>query len=273
VLALASVLAGCSSAPDGHRRGGTTTVPASRLHASVNQFRHEEGTRQLKAGITNNARADIRVSRATIAWAGLAFPTVRLPDDAVPPGQTAAFTIDYGKARCGRLTLVAVVDGRTRRLPLHVDVPGLLERLRQGACAAQRLSRVVVVRLRLARQAVRDRGEEHLPATIVVRRRPGSPGTVRIVDLNGSVLIDLVPRDGPRALPGVLRPTQRVLSFPVLFGSNQRCNGHAQSQSQQTFLFSAYLRLDDRPQQRVLLPLSNAQRDRLIGLVERGCGD
>jgi hypothetical protein len=96
---------------------------------------------------------------------------------------------------------------------------------------------------------------------------------VRIVEVDGSVLIDLEPRDGTHALPATLRPTDSVLSLPVRFGSTQRCNGHAQSQSQQTFLFSAFLRLGDRPPQRVLLPLSNRGRDRLIGLVERGCGD
>lgn len=277
VLALATLLSGCSAGSDGTSRR-SAGVPAGRLHASVNQFRHEEGTRQLKAGVTNNARVDIRVSRATIAWAGFAFPTVRLPDDPVLPGQTAAFAIDYGEPRCGRPPasrpmLVAVVDGRTRRLPLHVDDPGLLERLRLKACAAERLARVAVVRLHLARQTVRDGGAEQLPAMIVVRRRAGSAATVRIVDLDGSVLIDLEPRDGPHALPVVLRPADSVLSFPVRFASTQRCNGHAQSQSQQTFLFSAFLRLDDGPPQRVLLPLTKPERDRLIGLVERGCGD
>jgi len=277
-LVLAAVLAGCSTTPDAPTGRRSSSVPSSRLHASVNQFRHEEGTRQLKAGVTNDGRTGIRVTRATIAWAGFAFPTVRLPDDPVLPGQTAAFAIDYGRARCGRApaggpTLVAVVDGRTRRLPLHVDDPGLLERLRVKACATTRLARVASVHLRLARRTVRSGGAEQLPASVVVRRRAGSVATVRIVDLEGSVLINLVPRDGARALPAVLRPPDSVLSFPVRFSSTQRCNGHAQSQSQQTFLLSAYLRLGARTPQRVLLPLTNAERDRLIGLVERGCGD
>jgi hypothetical protein len=243
VLALAVVLTGCSGGPDGRPHTGSI-VPADRLHATVNQFRHEEGT-----------------------------------DDPVLPGQTAAFAIDYGEARCGRPptsrpSLVAVIDGRTHRLPLHVDDPGLLERLRLKACAAERLAGVAVVHLYLARHTVRDAGEQQLPASIVVRRRSSGPSeVVRIVDLDGSVLIDLVPRDGSRAFPAVLGPTDPELSLPVRFGSTQRCNGHAQSQSQQTFLFSAFLRLDDDPPQRVLLPLSNRARDRLIGLVKRGCGD
>jgi hypothetical protein len=253
-------------------------VPASRLHASVNQFRNQEGTRQLKAGITNNGRTEIRVTRATIDWPGLEFPTVRMPDDAVLPGQTAAFTIEYGQPRCdrppsSRPRLVAAVNGRNRRLPLHVDDPGLLERLRVKTCAAERLAGVATVQLRLARRTVRSGGREQLPATVVLRRRAGSTDAVRVVDLAGSVLIDLEPRDGSAALPALLRPADTVLSLPVRFGSTQRCNGHAQSQSQQTFLFSVYLRLGARPPQREILALSNAERDRLIGLVERGCGD
>ena len=200
---------------------------------------------------------------------------MRLPSGVVHPGQTAAFTISYGTPRCsGQQSpaplLVAVVNGRSMRLPLHVDDPGLLDRLRVKACDQQRLDRVASVDLRLARRSIRTAGGELLPATVVVRHRPGQTAPVRVVDLDGSVLIDLTPRDGPAALP-TSASRSGTLDFPVEFGSAHRCDGHARGQSQQTFLFSAYLRVGSRPQQRVVLGLSSAERDRLIGLVDRDC--
>jgi len=271
VLLAAGWCAGCS--------GRHTPAPrpsAAGLTASVAQFRNDEGTRRLKAGVTNSGDGDIRVTRATIAWGGLAFPTVPLPDDPVHPGQTAAFPIEYGAPRCtdpapGRPVLVALIDGRTRRLPLHVDEPGLLDRLRAKACAAERLDAVATVRLVLSTRTERVDGVEQLPGALVLRRRPGATGRVRVVDLSGSVLLALVPRGGRAALPGTLAADQDVLRFPVLMGSTHRCDAHALGQSSQTFLISAYVRLEDEPTQRVVLPLTTAERDRLTGVIHRVC--
>ncbi len=270
-----ALLAGCSADRPPAPAAPTSTAPV-RLDASVAQFRFDEGTRNLKAGVTNHTDHDIRVSRATLSWDGFAFPTVPLPDDAVHPGQTAAFTIAYGAARCGRApatepVLVAVIDGRTTRLPLRVEDPGLLDRLHAKACAAQVLARTATVHLRLATSTETLRGEEYLPGRLVVRHRPGATGRVLLVDLGGSVLLDLVPRAGPDALPGELAPDADVLAFPVLMGSAHRCDPHALGQSSQTFLISAYVRLGTDPVQRVVLPLSTAERDRLTGILDRDC--
>jgi hypothetical protein len=269
VLAAALAAPGCSPAPE--------PAPAPlRLVASVAQFRFDEGTRNLKAGVTNDSDRDIRVSQATIAWDGFAFPTVPVTGGAVQPGQTAAFTIAYGAPRCsapprGRPLLVAVVDGRTLRLPLRVEDPGLLLRLHAKACAAERLDAAATVRLRLARATTRIGGVEYLPGQVLLTHRPGATDRVRLVDLGGSVLLDLLPRGGRAALPGVLAGERRTLAFPVLLGSAHRCDAHALGQSSQTFLISAYVRLDAQATQRVILPLSTAERDRLISVVHRDC--
>jgi hypothetical protein len=271
-----ALLAGCSADRPPAAPASPTSTAAPRLDASVAQFRFDEGTRNLKAGVTNNGDHDIRVSQATISWDGFAFPTVPLTDAAVLPGQTAAFTIAYGAARCGQPpatepVLVAVIDGRTTRLPLRVEDPGLLDRLHAKACAAQVLDRAASVHLRLATSTETLRGEEYLPGRLVLRHRAGATAPVRVVDLGGSVLLDLVPRAGRGALPGELARDAEVLSFPVLMGSAHRCDPHALGQSSQTFLISAYVRLGSDPVQRVVLPLSTAERDRLTGILDRDC--
>ncbi|CAN5463460.1 hypothetical protein BH10ACT10_BH10ACT10_10510 [soil metagenome] len=276
-LALLACLAACSTACTGDPAPPVAARTSSplRLVASVAQFRFDEGTRHLKAGVTNDSDREIRVSQATIVWDGLAFPTVPVGGGAVLPGQTAAFTISYGAPQCSQPpatepVLVAVVDGRTTRLPLTVEDPQLLVRLQAKACAAQRLDEVASVDLRLATTTEEVRGEEYLPGDLVLRRRPGSPGRVRLVDLGGSVLVELVPRSGgtPRA---ALATDRLVLDYRVLLGSAHRCDPHALSQSSQTFLFSAYVRVGDDPTQRVILPVTRAQQDLLFGIIHRDC--
>jgi hypothetical protein len=281
--ALALVLlaaSGCTT--DGHHDATSAAPPsaadpvaAGDLVASMAQFRFDEGTRRLSAGVTNKGDRTIQVPKATLRWDGFAFPKVTVPDPVTQPGQTAAFTIAYGAPRCAQRpthspALVATVDGRVRRLPLHLDDPGLLGRLWTKACARERLDRAVDIRLRLGREVRRVAGEWSVPAEVVLRRRAGRE-RVELVDLGGSVLIELNPRGGRGALPGRLPGGRATLRFPVLFRSGHRCDAHALGQSSQTFLISAYLRLGSEPTQRVILPLSTVERDRLIGIVHRDC--
>ena len=240
------------------------------------QFRFDEGTRHLRAGVTNNSKRDIRVSSATIAWDGFRFPKVPITDDLVKPGLTAAFEIAYGAPRCsreptGKPALIAVVDGHPRRLPLRVDDPGLLGRLREKACAAERLDAAASVRLSFEPTTVRVHGEEYLPGRVVMVRRPGNAEPIRIVDLGGSVLVDFVARNGPRSLPATLAADQRRFVLPVLAGSAHRCDGHARGNSSQTFLLSVYLRLGDAPVQRRILIPAEPDQVRVLAVIDRDC--
>ena len=273
---LALVVGGCTVGCTEQQTPDVDQVPAARLDASVAQFRFDEGTRNLRAGVTNNSDRDIRVSSATIVWDGLAFPQVRIADDLVTPGLTAAFRIAYAAPRCSeepseRPVLEAVVDGRTRRLPLRVEDPGLLVRLRDRACAAERLDAAATVRLTFGRRTVTASGEEYLPGAVVVTRRDGPAPPLRVVDLGGSVLVDFVPRDGRAALPVTLRPDQRRLVLPVLAGSAHRCDGHARGNSSQTFLLSAYLRLGGAPVQRRIVVPTEPDQVRLLAVIDRDC--
>ncbi len=278
VLIACVLLGGCTTgpAPAPDPPGDSPRAEPLRLDASVAQFRFDEGTRNLKAGIVNEGRTPVRISAGTIDWDGFAFPTISIPDADIPPGQAAAFTIAYGAPRCDREpaaepTMVAVVDGQTRRLPLRVEDPGLLLRLHDKACARRRLDAVATVRLQLSKRTETVAGEEYVPARVVLRHRPGATARVRLTELGGSVLFDLVPRAGQGALPVDLSAGATRVVVPVLAGSAGRCDDHARSQSSQTFLWSLYVRLDGGAQQRIVTIPDEAEQTRLLALLDRAC--
>lgn len=251
-------------------------VPDRLLDASVAQFRNAEGTRDLLAGVTNNSERTIRVTTGTIDWSGFRFPTVEITDPTIPSGETAAFTIRYGRPVCGTrpgrsATMVTTVDGRTRRLPLRVQDPWLLVRLHRDACLAQSLDAVADVRLRLADRPREVRGQPVLPGDVVLQRRPRARAAVQVVELSGSVLLDLAPRQGAGALPARLGPSQASLSLPVYLASTGRCDAHALGQSQQTFLLGVYVRRGRGPVQRVLTVPGPAQQRTVMRMLSRAC--
>ena len=251
------------------------SVPAPRLVASATQFRYDEGTPNLHAGVTNAGTTSVTVTSATLVWPGFRWPTVRIPAKPVPPGQTAAFVIRYGAARCGTDPgapyLLATVDGQRRRLPLKVEDPGLLDRLRGSACARQRLARAVTLLLHLRRRTLVRQGQEALPGEVVLRRRAGSAEAVSVVDLGGSVLFDVTAAGGPGALPARLASHDAILRLRVLVGSAGRCDPHARGNSSQTFLFSVYTRVGSEPALRTIFIPSKRAQLRLLALLDRAC--
>lgn len=256
-LVLLLILAGC---------GGSSTprVPDAQLAASTTQFRNQEGTHALRTGVTNNSTRTIAVGTATFIWPGFEWPDVRVAQD-VPAGQTAAFDMSYGAARCDQhptrsASMRVSVDGTDRTLPLQVQDPGLLLRLWRRACALRTLADVASVRL----VPGRFDGPRYRAAIALTRRSGRTP--VRIVDVGGSVIIDMLAPARPRVLRG------RALRLPVTFRPSDRCDPHSLSQSQQTFLLSAYLRVGDDPVVRLILPLSHRVRADLQKMIDTYCG-
>ena len=268
-LALLAACTGAAPEPQPHRRVS--------LEVSVSQSRFDEGTRQLRAAVTNTGDHAVHVETAGIAWSGFEPRPAPVPAGDLGPGQTAGLVLEYGEPRCdGPATdppaMAVVVDGAEQDVPLERDDARGLARLHVRACAQQRLERSVDVSLRLLRGPVIRAGEEYLPGAIVLRRRPGSSDELTLLDLAGSVLLDLVPRDGRSVLPVRLAAEDDVLRLPVLVGSVHRCDAHALGQSSQTFLFSIYVKLRGQPAQRVTAIPDRATKEALTGILDRDCG-
>jgi hypothetical protein len=269
-VVVALTTGGCAGAPPEQPR-----TPVPRLDASVTQFRPDEGTHTLRAGLTNVGTRTVTVSSAGIDWPGLPAAPVPVPDGTLEPGASAAFSLQYGAPDCGpdpgtRPRMVVVADGVTSRLPLTVEDPQLLERLRAHECAQQRLDATADISLTFADHLERLDGEEMLPGQVVVRRRPGASTPLRVVGLGDSVLLRLRARDGA-ALPVRLPGDRTLLRIPVAAGSAHRCDPHALSQSSQSFLLSVYVRLAGEPAQRVLTIPDERSKALLTGAIRRDC--
>jgi uncharacterized protein YceK len=273
MLAAGLMLAGCSTpAPRQQAR-----EDAVRLEASVSQSRFDEGTRRLRAAVTNDGAATVQVTSATVDWSGFEPDEALFEDGRLGPGQTAGIALRYGEPRCAgdptdRVALGVTVDGVEHRVLLQPDDAAALRRLHVRACSEQRLERGFDVTLELGRRPVVLAGEEYLPGAVVVRRHQGSTEPLTVLDLRGSVLLELTARDGRSALPRRLPAADDVLRLPTLIGSAHRCDGHALGQSSQTFLLSIFVRIGTAPDQRVIVIPGKADRARLTAILDRDCG-
>ena len=243
------------------------------LRASITQNRFDEASGALLAGITNQSHRTIRVTRASIRWAGFSWPQVAINPVPVMPGQTAPFHISPGRAHCqGTVTaspvLSATVDGAALRLPLSVDLPGLLDQLRRSACAGQALSAAARVTLTISAREVTRRGAPYFRGAINLERTPGSHTVVSVVATLGSVLFDVLPA---RPLPDRLRASTARLRVPVVVGPTRRCDPHARGQASQPFLFAVFTRLGTEPQHRTITVPTPAEQRRLNRLLDRSC--
>ena len=248
---------------------------AGELYASAGQFRFDEGTRNVRTGITNNSSKPITVTTARIRWDGFHWAPAKLPKAPVLPNQTAAFMSHFGRANCARkpsgTRLLAVVNGVRRDLPLHLDQPGLIARLWTSVCAEQRLTDAASMTLSIGRSVLHDRGVPFYAGTVNVRRHqmPGEPVTV--VDLGGSILFNVLPREGRRLRPVRLLPGARTLTIPIRVGPTQECSAHSRGNTSQPFLFSVYTRTGGDPVHRTINVPDKETQLRLLGLLDRHC--
>lgn len=275
-----------TTAPDRSTTTTTTTSttapppPDVRFTATLLQYRPDEGTNRLEVELTNRSPAPVTVRAVQLRWSGVRDAPRTPKDTDYAVGQTIDLTTTYGTAACDVAdpadrpgVTVTLDDGRTVRLTLDQHGVDMLKRFRTRDCALQRLAYAATVEFDPDFHSVHIGGDEYLSSTLVLRRPDhGDTATaVTVATLTGSVLLTFTaPPAAP--LPVTLRPGEPELRVPVLIGSTFRCDDHSRSQSTQTFLLSAYLRIgDDRAQQRVILVPDAEVRAQAGALMDRAC--
>ncbi len=254
---LVSVLAGslglvtlvaCSSTPT--TTPGVEPTSAGQLAVTVLQQRVDATTRTVGVETTNHGDKPVHVSAVRLSGGGIDGPTTKLDTD-LQPGLTVALRTSYGRPDCADRDdpVVAHLTIGDRTDDFAVDRRGQVEvhRLLDTDCAKLRLAETVSVRLAGPYRDVSVDGQPRLAARLVLARRSTGPAA-DLRSLDGSVLIDLLTADSLIDLP---ESADRAVTA-VLLGSNGRYDPHALGGSTQTFLLSAYVRLGDLPEQRVV---------------------
>jgi hypothetical protein len=273
LVLLLCVVGACADSPGSDRQ--KPTPPSSELSASAGQFRFDEGTRNVRTGITNNSSKPITVTTARISWDGFEWSAAKLPKGPVLPDQTAAFISHFGRANCTAKPsgprLRAVVNGVRRDLPLRLDQPGLFERLQTSVCAAQRLTDAASLTLSIGRSVLRDNGVPFYAGTVTVVRDQVPGDLIAVVDLGGSILFNVLPREGRRLRPVRLSPGTESVTIPVRVGPTRECSPHSRGNTSQPFLFSVFTRTGGDPVHRNIKVPDKATQLRLWGLLDRYC--
>jgi len=221
VIAAVLLGAGCTGDPSTPPVPPVTTTaspPAAsvRLHATLLQYRPDEGTNRLEVEFTNEGRDPVTVRSVRISWAD-ARGAPRTPKDTTyAPGQTIDLTTTYGVAVCDQPrpiepphAVATLDDGSTIDVALDRHGSDMLKRSHAHDCALQRLSDTASVSLSTTFRRVHLNGEDYLSGNLLLRRPAGRAGTsgdaVTVSDLTGSALLTFVaPPSQP--LPATLRP-------------------------------------------------------------------
>lgn len=267
LVCLLLVLATACSQGDAARPATSTPT----LEVSVSQSRFDEGTRNLRAAITNAGTAAVTVTEATLTWRGFERQVTVLQPERLAPGDIVGFSLQYGDPRCptgedAPPAMAAVVDGAQHVVPLDEDDASEIRLLHERACLLHEVEGAADIELDLAGGTTRTARSEHLGGDIVVRPRDGT--AITLVDLAGSVLLRL---EADGRLPVEIPATAGVTRVPVRISSAGRCDPHALGNSSQTFLFGIHVRIGDRPPQRVVRFPNATERRMLTGLLDRSC--
>jgi hypothetical protein len=269
VVAALATLPGCTA--------DTAPAPPAEpsLTASVLQLRHEEATPTVHLHLVNTGDEPVDVASLRLGGPALSTPEAEpVPDDAhvLEPGELLTAPAEHEPPDCAApdapgVLVATLADGTSLEVGLDADGQQLVDWLVDGICGVQRLEESVRVRFLPRWRPGTVDGRAAMVGTLAIDRRGDGPA-VEVLGVRGSVLLDLVMRPPSFTLP-VAQDSARLEVALVPAG---RCDGHALSQSRQTFLLSVFAQLAGEHEQRLVLPPRPAVQDRVLAQVRRSCG-
>lgn len=276
--AAAVLLAGCAAAPSGGAASmpGTTVPPAPNLVGALQQYREDEVTHTLKVVLTNAGTTTARISSLRVAWPGMSGTDEAQVDYDIPPGATVALKVPYGDAVCSMPSrptdpVVAELTTPDAQITLQLTASDLLlEKLWDQDCARQRLLDAVQVGFGDTWTATTQDDAPVLRGSLVLARG-SSTSAIRLLDLDGSVLLTLdatPPADDPLlTMPADVASAE--LSIDV--GSTLRCDGHSLGESKKTYVFDVGLDVGDGRVDLTLQPPDDVKKQ-MYAVIEKACG-
>ncbi len=294
LLALAACTAGSDGAP-GPDASPTTALglggpgeSTPGMRATVVQQRADVGTTRIGLEVTTDRRTTVHVSGVQLVSDAFEEQPVTPKDTDFTPGRTIDLTVDYGTPVCtpdvsvddAQVVVHYVADGGdlTATLPVARLGRDLLSHLHTAGCARQRLDQAASLTYvtPFHRQVVD--GELSLVGALRLQRPPdgGSGEVVVIESVFGSVLFEFAVGAGPAGPSGhrvgVLGRDQRATTVPVLIRGTNRCDPHERSASQQTFIFTADVRVGSGRVHREIIEPPTRLRVQAMALLDDVCG-
>ena len=281
-----AALAGCTGGSDDDGSGGaptavTTSVEAadSGMRATVVQQRTDLGTPRIGLAVTTDHHTTLHVTAVQLlsdAFEGRA-PTPK--DTDFTPDRTIDLTVDHGRPVCSsgvtvddsQVLISYEQDGTARVVALPVAKLGrdLLANLHDGGCAQQRLAAAASFSYHTPFHRETVDGELVLAGELELKRPDdgGSDEKVVVKSVFGSVLFQFEATDAP----DVLESGQSSTRVPVLIRGNNRCDPHARSASQQTFIFTVEVRVGASPLHREIIEPPTRLRVQAMAYLDDVC--
>ncbi|MGY1726148.1 hypothetical protein ACI79J_04180 [Geodermatophilus sp. SYSU D01062] len=246
---------------------GPAAPPVPGIEAEAVELRTDAAVGgQVQVRVTDTGTEPFTVTAVAIDSPGFAPLPDRAVTAAYAPGRTIDLPTPYGEVVCdraaepaaARLTVVRP-DGRTEtlRVPLAAETLGRIHGERCAVRAVLAVAGVTVTGLASDGNAV--------AGSLVLTRAGDDDRPVTVTRLEGNVLYDVA-----ADLPRTLEAGEPTLEVPVEF-TMARCDPHALAEVKQPYLFVLGLRVGDDDEVPADLPLDQAQRDVLFGLVAAAC--
>jgi hypothetical protein len=226
----------------------TAAVGDLDVAVAVGQARHLEGSNRIQVSFTFAATEPVAITALAVrsGWFEPLPPERRT--SILHPGRTVDVQVDLGTPVCDResdappaveLELqIGETPRRRARLPLPSE---FLADFRDRACRLERLGQAVEVGFGPPGPAEGTR----VASELVLRRRAGD-APIRVDQIRGSVVFQLLLPEGASTAVAALGKDEQLTRIPVAFVAS-RCDPHGASQSQKTFRFPAWVAVGDDP--------------------------
>ena len=287
-VVLTAALAGCTGDSDDAGSGGsstadpTTTVDAadSGMRATVVQQRTDVGTPRIGLEVTTDHHTTLHVTDVQLISDAFEERPPTPKDTDFTPDRTIDLTVDHGTPVCegdvavddAQVLVHYEQDGTAKTAALPVAKIGLdlLANLHDGGCAQQQLDAAAAFSYRTPFKRETVDGDLVLAGDLVLKRPAdgGSDEKVVVESVFGSVLFQFEATDAPN----VLAPGQSSTRVPVLIRGNNRCDPHARSASQQTFVFTVDVRVGSSAEHREIIEPPTPLRVQAMAYLDDVCG-
>jgi hypothetical protein len=270
----AAVLAACGGpaaepSPDASSSTAepSAVIPAvPGIEAEIVRLRTDEAIGgQVQVRLTDTGDTPFAVTAVALRSPGFAAEPLKAVTAEYAPGRVIDLPVPFGEPVCDAAPVPTAADltiVRPDGAVEQVQVPAaadVLELIHSEECAVLAVTAVVDI----AVTDLHDDGDA-LAGTLTLTRRTGSE-PIRATRLSRSVLIE-ASADLPLDLDG----DEDSASAPVSF-TPASCDPHVLSETKKPYVFPLAVTVGDGDEVPVDLPLDQAARDQLAGLVQRVC--